>query len=508
MTGPPPRRGPPPNAVARCLLVAGLGLLAGCEPPRLPPHSGLGTLYYAGVNDDTEAIIQAIQLKFPHKFRSLAYRFRRRPFPRLRGGEDVLPVALSTHPPDELAAIDLYFVDLYWLPNFSPKWLQPFDGDWVNEVGDDFREICQLGPVRQDGTPHVYAVPSSAKGNLIFYRKDIVQFCREKGILTVKVPPDTWEDFLKATEQIAGSQAVRQRYPELQYVFAFHWRNLHNDVYPILWAHSGRKPSRWADRIDIDADQEKFTAYVKAILSLRRLVQTADGASPIRPAPGVASLKGPFSSASFRLYEDFAEGHSVFMINWDNRIGKIKSYVAAARQRRQQSGSLFQMPTLANPPDVDVCTIPPTRGMRLGFSNIGSWGWLVPANGRELPDYADRSRAIQDFVKALTDPAVQLWVMETYGDIPSRLTEKVGRAEARVTEAVRRAGELLTGKGSVVCANRPASKQFNDAILEALQQSLLVTDAELKRRKTTAAQFVSQKLEHVQRTMDLLKRRR
>ena len=494
---------------AACVvLVAGVALLARCEPPTLPPETDLGTLYYAGVNDDTEGIIQDIQRRFPHKFQPLGYRFRRRPFPRLRGGEDVLPVALSTHPPNELASIDLYFVDLYWLPNFSPRWLEPFDADWVQEIDDDFREVCQLGPTSPEGIPYVYAVPSTAKGNLIFYRKDIVQFCREQGILTVQMPPRTWEDLIKAIQQIAGSQAVHQRFPELQYVFVFHWRHLHNDMYPILWAHAGKKPSRWADRVDVDADHEKFAAYVKAILSLRGLVQTPDTAGAIRPAPGVRSLRRMLTTTGPAPHEGFAEGHYAFMINWDNRIGKIKRYVALAEQKRQTRGGLFQMSTLVKPSDIDVFAIPPSRGKRLAFSNIGSWGWLVPANGRTLPDYRRRTQAIQRFVKALTDPEVQLWVMETYGDIPSRLAEKAGPAGEHVPAVVRRAGALLSGRGSVVCANRPASKQFNDAMLRALQRSLLVTDAELKQQSLTAEQFVSQELQRVQRKMDHLQQRR
>jgi len=204
-----------------CALCA--ALTGSCQRPSAPEPF---IFNYTGVKEDVEEVINArlaavtdeagkpvytfshtdekTGAKAGSKFcrvNGVEVEFRPVAFPRYQGADDIFILALSTQTKHSTPAVHLFFVDLYWFQTFSASWLSPFEGpEWApTNFKHDLIEACQL--TGADGQKKVYAIPFSAKGNLLFYRKDILD-------LFGLSPPETWDALRYAVMGLA--QPVRR----------------------------------------------------------------------------------------------------------------------------------------------------------------------------------------------------------------------------------------------------------------------------------------------------------
>ena len=69
-------------------------------------------------------------------------------------------------------AVDVYRVDVPWVPEFAePGWLLPLDGRLATPADETFLPgALQGGRYRGE----LYALPISLKGNMLFFRKDLL----------------------------------------------------------------------------------------------------------------------------------------------------------------------------------------------------------------------------------------------------------------------------------------------------------------------------------------------
>ena len=434
---------------------------------------------YAGVNEDTEEIIND-RIGNLRKYEVLAdgtkvfsrqgreYHLQRMPNPGHRGADDVLTLALSAQTDATRPAAGLYYVDLYWFKTFQPEWLVPFEGErWrASQFREDFIKVCYLG---EGADRKLYAIPFSAKGNVLFYRRDLLK------LLGDAQPPATWDDLLRQVERL---RALADREPALRtvkYGLLFHWQNLANDFYPIMWGFGG----------EIFSDDEaKRGRALEALRMLKSLVYVGKG-ERIPFTPSAEELEERFGRGGARLHRCFAEGEAMFMINWDNRLDKMRKYVNA---------------TVA-PQQVGVAPIPSGRGED-SASNIGSWGWVISQRPEKEDSWStgkDVVAAIQEFVNDLTRAEAQEWLAANHGYIPSRriqLSDKAQKKLAELGPGTVEAFRVFADTERVHFLDRPHNKRVNDIVEYALKEAIL-------------APFIDGALEQksLSRRLDLVRRR-
>ncbi|NOZ20831.1 MAG: extracellular solute-binding protein [Planctomycetes bacterium] len=447
-------------------LVLGLALVS-CRRETSPPPI---VIRYAGVNTDTEEIIND-RIGGLRKYELLKdgakvltrkgreYHFQRLPNPGYRGSDDVLTLALSAQTDATRPSAGLYFVDLYWFKTFEPEWLVPFEGErWrASEFKEDFIKICYLG----DGAERqLYAIPFSAKGNVLFYRRDLLR------LLGDAKPPATWDDLVRQVERFRALAGTEPAVRKLKYGLLFHWKNLANDFYPIMWGFGG----------DIfSADEAKRRSAVEALYMLKSLVHLGKDAR-IPFTPSAEELEERFGREGSRLHQCFAKGEAVFMINWDNRLDKMRKYEHA---------------TVA-PQQVGVAPIP--RGAEeVSASNIGSWGWVISARPEQEDPWTTGKEviaAIQEFVNDLTSADAQEWLAANHGYIPSRkipLSEKARKRIAELGPGTEEVFSVFADTGRVRFLDRPHSKRVNDIVEYGLKEAILAPfiDGDLERKSLT-----------------------
>jgi multiple sugar transport system substrate-binding protein len=369
----------------------------------------------------------------------------------------------------------------------------PFEGsDWApSNFKHDFIEACCLpSPEGARGAAtqkKVYAIPFSAKGNMLFYRKDVLD-------LFGLSPPETWDalryavqtvregvgasDFaarlealllksfpeLKAnpTRMAEQMQAWKARLQRLRYGLLLHSRSFHNDFYPIVWGYGG----------DIfTGDQTKQRLASQALRDIKAMMYE-EAASPIRLAPSQAVFEGPFAEASFQLNHAFADGDALFMVDWEDRLDKMLRYVQAERGVHGD--------TAVRVDSVGVCPIPHMPDQK-SACNIGSWGWVVNSqtvsSGDPVRD-AIAKKAVEQFLYHLTSEDAQEWLAEHFGYVPSReirLSEPVLAKLESTNPTVMTLFRFFRTKGKVRFINRPGSKRLNDVLEQALHRALAET---------------------------------
>jgi len=426
-------------------------LLSSCRRAEPPPPI---LVRYAGVNDDTEEIINERLRSLPkYSFTpggakilekgGRSYQFQRLPNPGYKGADDVLTLALSTHTSTSRPTGALFFVDLYWFKTFCPEWLVPFaEEKWqVEQFKEDFIKICYLG----DGSKRrLYAIPFSAKGNVLFYRRDLLKLLGEK-------PPGTWDELASQVKRLSEMAEKEPALAKVQFGLIFHGSHLANDFYPIMWGYGG----------DIfAADKAKQEAAVEALYRLKQMVHDS-GAGKIRLCPSVDVLRRGVRQGGDRLHRCFARGEAVFMINWDNRLDKMRKYAEATVASQQ----------------IGVAPIPSRPG-QTSASNIGSWGWVVsrrPSREDAWTTGEEVLAAIKEFVNDLTSVEAQEWLAANHGYIPSRnivLSEKAEKKIAELGPGATDAIELFADPKRLRFIDRPHNKRVNDIVEQALRDAL------------------------------------
>jgi multiple sugar transport system substrate-binding protein len=275
------------------------------------------------------------------------------------------------------------------------------------------------------------AVPTYIKGNILFYRQDILKRYN-------LAPPRTWEELRAICRKVLPQEK------SLKYGLLIHSTNTLNDFYPILWGFGGR--------VNNDAGQfvlpekpnaEAFVAALKALIAMQ---------GSIIPGPGALKQFDPGGS----LRQAFYQGQTLFMINWSTRLKDLSDLIAKGTGPPGSLTSISQ---------VGVAPIPAQAGHPHRYSNIGSFGWAVNRFSVTDPEIIEHAKK---FIAVVSGEEFQLLAAETMGQVPSLV-----RALEKVTnkEVLQVYNDTFAQKDMVMWP-RPHSRRINNVLEKALDEAL------------------------------------
>ena len=371
------------------------------------------------------------------KGKSAAYQDFDRNFKGLLVPESLLPyepfvLGLSTESKiPAVLLLDAHWVQRYgvagWL--YELEYTKVFDRtQLVPAVADAFS--VSLTHITGRPNKQLVAVPTNIKGNILFYRRDILKRYN-------LAPPRTWEELRAICRKVLPQEK------SLKYGLLIHSTNILNDFYPILWGFGGR--------VTDDAGQFVLPQKNNADAFLAALKELVAMQGNIIPGPGALKQFDPGGS----LRQAFYQGQTLFMINWSTRMKDLSDLIA----KGQVQGSLTSIS------QVGVAPIPAQAGHPQHYSNIGSFGWAV--NRFSVTDPVVIEHAKQ-FIGLVADEQFQLLAAETLGQVPSliRALEKVTNKE------VLQMYHNTFGQKDMVMRPRPHSRRINNVLEKVLDEVL------------------------------------
>ncbi len=276
------------------------------------------------------------------------------------GFHDALVRLLALEDP----SVDVYRIDLPWVPELAhPGWLLPLDGYLSQAEREAVVPVALEGGAYQGRS---YALPLSLKGNLLFYRRDLLE--------AYELQPPT------SLPELERQARLLRRAEGLPAGLALHHPYLYNDLLPVLWASGGQILSP-SGELEIDSPENRA-----ALAAMAGMV----GAGADDPVPRDRFLhtwKSPYNAP----YLDFAAGRAAFLVSWSQRWGLL------------QAGDLAGK--------VGVAAIP---GLEpgAGSSNLGCY-YLAVSRFSRHPD-----EAVQ-FLRFMTAADQQRRRLELAGEVPA-----------------------------------------------------------------------------------------
>jgi multiple sugar transport system substrate-binding protein len=412
--------------VLLCLLCLGCGPSPDMSPPRAITYT---------FDAPTRELIRLLA----QKAKSPAYKDFDRNFKGLLVPESLLPyepfvLGLSTE--SKIPAVLL--LDAPWVQRYGVAgWLYELERTKVfdrTELVPAVAEAFSVSLTHLTGRvgKQLVAVPTHIKGNILFYRRDILKRYN-------LAPPRTWEELKAICRKVLPLEK------SLKYGLLIHSTNTLNDFYPILWAFGGQ--------VNDDAGQfvlpqktntDAFVAALKELIAMQ---------GSIMPGPGALKQFDPAGS----LRQAFFQGQVLFMINWSTRMKDLSDLIA--KGQGQPPGSLTSVS------QVGVAPIPAQAGHPHRYSNIGSFGWAV--NRFSVTDPVVIEHAKQ-FIGMVADEQFQLLAAETMGQVPSLI-----RALEKVTnkEVLQVYNDTFAQK-DMVMRPRPHSRRINNVLEKVMDEAL------------------------------------
>jgi multiple sugar transport system substrate-binding protein len=356
------------------------------------------------------------------------------------------------------SAIDAYLLDAPWVKSYSATgWLAPLSGG--AEGGDidlsPFRtELLDVTSIRNEkGERVVLALPFHTKGNILFYRKDLLERAGFE-------PPRTWAELFSQCENILAEFGGKGegRDEKLRWGMLFHGKLFINDFYPIMWGFGGGVYNE-AGGLAVDSPEN-----VRALAMIGKML------GGIAPSPADMQRLGLFDdySAPDRL---FASGAAIFMINWNTRLRDLENGLPGQTITLEQVG------------------VAPIPGEEEGqsYSNIGSFCWGI--------NYFSRHReAARRFISFITSYEAQRWAALNRGELPSRWDVLDDPEVSRLAPSLLQVARVFE---QVKLRARPFQREINDILdaallatikdgydpLQALEYAKREIENELSRRK-------------------------
>lgn len=298
------------------------------------------------------------------------------------------PFVLGLSTQSQIPAV--LILDAPWVQRYAKAgWLYELEGNEVFEpkklapsVAEAFSVMMEkpTGELKKE----LMAVPTNIKGNILFYRMDLLKKHRVE-------PPRTWEELAAACKKILG------REPQVKYGLLLHVTNFMNDFYPILWGYGGRVIDGAGNRV-----LEEPQNLARCLAALRDLVKMQGAITP-----GPKDLE--FFETTGSLRRAFYRGEALFMINWNTRLQDLRGMITQGASARP--GCLTDMD------QVGVLPIPCQQGQELRYSNIGSFGWGVNKYATKEREWiVERAKA---FIQLVMEERFQLLAAEKLGQVPA-----------------------------------------------------------------------------------------
>ena len=406
--------------------------LLGCGPsPDISPPRAITYTFDA----PTRELIRLLT----EKGKSTAYKDFDRNFKGLQVPESLLtyePFVLGLSTESKIPAVLL--LDAPWVKRYGVAgWLYELERTKVfdrTELVPAVAEAFSVSLAHITGQPgkQLVAVPTYIKGNILFYRRDILKRYN-------LAPPRTWEELRTICRKVLPQEK------SLKYGLLIHSTNTLNDFYPILWGFGGRVIDDAGQfSLPLKNNADAFVAALKELIAMQ---------GSIIPGPGALSRFDPGGS----LRQAFYQGQTLFMINWSTRMKDLSDLIA--KGQGQPPGSL------ANISQVGVAPIPAQAGHPHRYSNIGSFGWAVNRFAVTEPLVIEHAK---QFIKLVADEQFQLLAAETMGQVPSliRALEKVTNKE------VLQVYQDTFAQKDMVMRPRPHSRRINNVLEKVMNEAL------------------------------------
>jgi multiple sugar transport system substrate-binding protein len=285
--------------------------------------------------------------------------------------------------------------------------------------------------VRGGGPRELMAVPTNIKGNILFYRQDLLARYQ-------LAPPRTWDDLKAICRKILPQERG------LKYGLIFHTTNFVNDFYPIFWGFGGRILDE--DKRLVGHKPENVAAGLAALTELLSLQGTV-----VPSAKDLKQFEAPLS-----VRRAFFQGEALFMINWNTRIYDLKGMISKGE------GGLGHLTRMSQ---IGVAPIPCRAGHPHRYSNIGSFGWGVNRFAVTNPRVIERARR---FISLVSSEDFQILAAQNFGQVPALKSalEKVTNPE--VLQVYREA----FAAPDMVLRPRPHSRRVNNVLEKYLVETL------------------------------------
>ena len=352
------------------------------------------------------------------------------------------------------SAIDAYLLDAPWVKSYSAtRWLAPIEGaDTEFELSNFRAELLDVTSTGAGEERQVLAIPFDTKGNILFYRKDLLESAGFG-------PPKTWAELFTQCLNILDSSEDEN----LEFGILFHGIAFINDFYPIMWSFGGGIFDDDGNLIVNCPENVRALAMIKKMLGI------------ISPNFDDMNYYGFFDDYS-AVDILFAQGRAVFMINWNTRWQDLISGFPGQVIGIDQVG-VAPIPSESDGP---------------GYSNIGSFCWGI--------NYYSRNRAeARKFIKLITSYESQRWAALNKGILPARLDVLEDPEIAERDPSVLRIAEVFN---KVRLRARPYQREINE-ILDQFLVDAFQLDFDPYKTLTDAQEEISRELARVrQRAFD------
>ncbi len=295
-------------------------------------------------------------------------------------------------------------------------------------------EAFSVAPPQGRGRPakELVAVPTYIKGNILFYRRDLLKRYQ-------LAPPRTWEE-LKA---ICRKVLAQER--SVKYGLVFHTTNFVNDFYPIFWGYGGRILDE-ENRLVLQ-QKDNVAAAVAALGDLRAMQGTV-----VPAAKDLKQFEAPLS-----VRRAFYRGEALFMINWNTRLQDLKEMIL--KGEGNGPGRLTDMS------QIGVAPIPCRAGQAHRYANVGSFAWGVNRFAVTDPLVIDKAKK---FISLVADEQFQVLAAETLGQVPA-----LKSALKKVTnKEVLQVYQETFASADMVLWPRPSSRRVNNVLEKYLVEAL------------------------------------
>ena len=229
------------------------------------------------------------------------------------------------------------------------------------------------------------AVPTSIRGNVLFYRRDLLERFH-------LAPPRNWEE-LKA---ICGKILPQEK--QLKYGLILHPIGFVNDFFPIFWGFGGRIMDDDKFVLGEPQNQAAFLAALKEIQGLQ---------GTILPAARDMQQFEPEGALS----RSFSQGEALFMINWNTSLQDLSDL--PGREKGKAAGGLSAIS------QVGVAPIPAGAGHSRRYTNLNSLGWAVNNFAANAWNGLQVMEGVRQFLQLVVNERFQLLAADTYGEVPS-----------------------------------------------------------------------------------------
>lgn len=420
-------------------LLFALGLFWGCGAPSEPVSPRILTYTY---DNDTRKLIQILEKSmqlseyqdFNRRYKgliipqSLLLRFE--PFVLALSTESKIPAVLLLDAPwVQRYGVAGWLYELETARFFSPEELAP-------PIAEAFSVTLPQATGAAD--KRLVAVPPYIKGNILFYRKDLL---KKHGLK----PPRTWEELR------AVCRTIMPRERSLKYGLILHMTNFVNDFYPILWGYGGEVVD--AEGNPVLGEPKNWEACLAALNDLKSMQPDI--------LPGPDDLKLFTKNESLR--QSFFKSEALFMINWNTRTYNFRHLIKQCLASPNGCLTDFNQ--------IGVAPIPRKQGHAHRYSNIGSFGWGV--NRFSVgPDRLWVINRAREFIQLVTHQRFQVLNAEMYDQVPSLRDALEEVREKNLNPVVMQVYNQAFAEEDMRLRSRPYSRRVNNVLEKHLVRVL------------------------------------